>query len=251
MREVSIVLRRELTGYFLSPIAYVFGALFLVAMGTLTYGNMLIQGGSASMTLFFSMLPWMFLFFLPALTMRLWAEERKQGTLELLLTFPVTISQLIGGKFLAALGYLTLLLILTLGLPITLSTFAENGLDWGPVAMTYVACLLMASAYLSVGMFWSSITRDQIIAFLLALTTLVGLFFLGHPGFIDWLTRTLPEWPGHAWFILFVRGISPFGYFDSISRGMLDTGDLLYYVCFTVFFLHANALVLYGKRVKG
>ncbi|MHC5070625.1 MAG: ABC transporter permease, partial [Planctomycetota bacterium] len=163
----------------------------------------------------------------------------------------VTISQLISGKFLAALCYLTLLLVLTLGLPITLSIFAENGLDWGPVAMTYVACLLMAAAYLSIGMFWSTITRDQIIAFLLALVTLVGLFYLGHPTFINWLTATMPDWPGQAWAVLFIRGISPFGYFESISRGMLDTGDLVYYVCFTAFFLHANALVIYGKRVKG
>ncbi len=251
MRELGIVLRRELKAYFLSPIAYVFGVLFLISLGTLTYGNMLIQGGSADMTPFFGTLPWIFLFFLPALTMRLWAEERKQGTLELLLTFPVTISQLIGGKFLAALSYLALLLVLTFGLPITLSAFSQNGLDWGPVIMTYFACLLMAAAYLSVGMFWSAITRDQIIAFLLALVTLVGLYFLGHPVFVTWLTGALPDFPGHAWMVLFVRGISPFGYFSSISRGMLDTGDLVYYVCFTVFFLHANALVLYGKRMRG
>ena len=251
MREVGIILRRELKAYFLSPIAYVFGVLFLISLGTLTYGNMLIQGGSADMTLFFSTLPWMFLFFLPALTMRLWAEERKQGTLELLLTFPVTISQLIGGKFLAALSYLTLLLALTAGLPITLSAFSETGLDWGPVVMTYLACLLMAAAYLSVGMFWSTITRDQIIAFLLALVTLLGLYFLGHPDVGAWLVKTLAAWSGVTWIVLLIKGISPFEYFGSIARGVLDTGDLVYYGCFTAFFLHANAMVLYGKRMRG
>ena len=249
MRETVIVMRRELSSYFHTPIAYVFGILFLlVVCGLGSLFGSLQHGGQASLSGFFGTLPWLFLFFLPALTMRLWAEERKAGTLELLLTFPVTIRQLIAGKFLASMSFLALLLALTFGLPITMSTYGD--LDWYQVMVTYASSLLMAAAYVSVGMFWSSMTRDQIIAFLLSVTTLAGLFWI-----VPWigskLIGVLPSWLGGDRIVLVFAAVSPKHYFDSISYGVADTGDLVYYVCFCTFFLYANALVLYGKRVKG
>ena len=249
MRETWVVMRRELGSYFHTPIAYVFGALFLlVACGLGSLFGALQHGAQASLGGFFSTLPWLFLFFLPALTMRLWAEERKAGTLELLLTFPVTIRQLIAGKFLASMTFLGLLMALTLGLPISMAAFGD--LDWYQVLVTYCASMLMAAAYVSVGMFWSSMTRDQIIAFLLSVTTLAGLFWI-----VPWigsrLIGVLPDWLGGDWVVLVLASISPKHYFDSISYGVADTGDLVYYICFCAFFLYANALVLYGKRVKG
>ena len=249
MREAAIVLRRELRSYFLSPIAYVFGGLFLGVQLYMSTSTALQQGAAASMQGFFSLLPLIFLFFVPALTMRLWAEERKLGTLELLMTFPVKVSQVITGKFLAAVSYLAVLLLLTVGYPITLAIYGN--LDWGPVVGAYLAALAMASAYLSVGMFFSAMTRDQIVALLLALVSLGALYLLGWPSFLAGLRIVLPGWLPVDWIVAVLEAVSPFKYFLSISRGVLDTRDFIYYVCFCGFFLYANALVLKARRHKG
>ncbi len=244
MHETAVILRRELRSYFLSPIAYVFGILFLLILLYAAASATLVQSQAARMDAFFRLLPWLFVIFTPALTMRLWAEERKLGTLELLLTFPVTTTQLILGKFFAALLYLALLLLLTIGLPFTLDMFGE--LQWGPVIAAYLAALLMASAYLSVGMFFSSITRDQIIALVLSLVFLLLLFVLGWPQFLLVVGNVLP-----APVVAFLGAISPYRYFESIARGVIDTRDIVYYVAFCAFFLHLNALVLHGRRTNG
>lgn len=244
MREVAILARRELNSYFASPIAYVFGILFLLVLCYLSVQSTLVHGQQASMQAFFGMLPMIFLFFLPALTMRLWAEERKLGTLELLMTFPVTVRQMIAGKFIAALAYLGMVMALTLGLPITMSIYGD--LDWGPVVSAYLASFLMAAAYVAVGMFCSSLTRDQIVALLLALVTLLALFLLGSPVVQLNLASALPEWV-----VAILAAISPYQYFSSIARGVLDTRDFVFYVCFCGFFLYMNAMVLQGRRLKG
>ncbi len=248
MRESVIVLRRELRSYFVSPIAYVFGVLFLGFQ--LFFASQVIQHeGQASTYQFFAWLPYLFLLFLPALSMRLWAEERKLGTLELLMTFPVKVSQLITGKFLAAVSYVAVLLLLTVGYPITLAIYGN--LDWGPVVGAYLAALAMASAYLSVGMFFSAMTRDQIVALLLALVSLGLLYLLGWPSFLAALRIVLPGWLPVDWIVAVLEAVSPFKYFLSISRGVLDTRDFIYYLCFCGFFLYANALVLKVRRHKG
>jgi gliding motility-associated transport system permease protein len=244
VRETAVIFRRELKSYFLSPIAYVFGVLFLGILLYLTSRAQLVNGQQASMQAFFGLLPVVFLFFLPGLTMRLWAEERRSGTLELLMTFPVRIGQLISGKFFAALAFMALMLLLTLGLPMSL--WAYGGLDWGPVIGAYVATLLLAGAYISVGMFWSSMTRDQIIALLLALVSLLLLYAMGFPAVTEWVAGFLP-----AVAVDLLGGISPYKYFESIARGVFDTRDIVYYLCFCGFFLHANALVLHSRRKKG
>ena len=244
MREVMILVNRELKSYFASPIAYVFGGLFLLVLCYLSVTSTLVQDQQASMQGFFGLLPIVFLFFLPALTMRLWAEERKLGTLELLMTFPVTVWQLIAGKFVAALIYLAIVMVLTLGIPLTISMFGE--LDWGPVICAYLASFMMAAAYIAVGMFCSAVTRDQIIALLLALVTLLALFLLGAPMVQVHLSSLLPDVV-----IEVLSAISPYQYFLSISRGVLDTRDFIFYACFCGFFLHLNALVLQGRRMRG
>jgi len=244
MREIGVVLRRELKSYFLSPIAYVFGGLFLglqVFFASLTTFR---NGVPASMQGFFTQLPLVFLFFLPPLTMRLWAEERNRGTLELLMTFPVRISQLIAGKFLAAMIYLTIILLFTVGFPLTLAAFGV--LDWKPVCGGYLATLLMAASYMAVGMFWSSLTRDQIVAMLAAGMTLLALFIIGSAPVLEFVAGFLP-----SWCVDLLSGLSPNKYFDSISKGVLDTRDVLYYLCFCGFFLHMNALVLHARRRRG
>jgi ABC-2 type transport system permease protein len=247
MREVAVIFRRELKSYFVSPIAYVFGVLFLAVLMLLSLVLGLVpltSGSQASMQGFFWLLPIVFLFFLPGLTMRLWAEERRSGTLELLMTFPVRIGQLISGKFLAALVFLAAMLALTLVLPLTLTMYGR--LDWGPVISAYVATILLASAYIAAGMFWSAMTRDQIVALLLALVTLLLLYALGFPLLLEWLAGSFP-----SWLLDLMNAISPYKYFESIERGVLDTRDLIYFACFCGFFLHANALVLHARRQKG
>jgi ABC-2 type transport system permease protein len=241
MPEIFVVMRRELRSYFLSPIAYVFGGLFLGVLGYLSRSA--FQQGmptTISLSRFFSMFPSVFLFFLPALSMRLWAEERKLGTLELLLTYPVRLWGLILGKFFAALAFLGVLLLLSTALPILLSFYGS--VDWGPVCTAYLASFLMAGAYISVGMFWSSMTRDQIIAMLASLVTLLLLFLLAS----DPVLLQLPRWLAPV-----VGAIGPQRYFSSITRGVVDTRDLVYYVCFCGFFLYLNLLVLQAKRRNG
>ena len=244
MRETNVIFRRELKSYFLSPIAYVFGVLFLGLLLFLSGTGQLVHGQQATMQSFFGMLPIVFLFFLPGLTMRLWAEERRSGTIELLMTFPVKIGQLIAGKFLASIVFMALLLLLTLVLPLTLSVYGS--LDWSPTLGAYLATLLLAGAYVSVGMFWSSLTRDQIVAMLLSLVTLLLLYVMGFPALLEWLGGNLP-----AVAVDLLNGISPYKYFQSIARGVFDSRDLIYYACFCGFFLHANALVLHARRRKG
>lgn len=244
MRETAVIFRRELKSYFLSPIAYVFGVLFLGILLYLACQTSLQDGQQASMQGFFGLLPVVFLFFLPGLTMRLWAEERRSGTLELLMTFPVRVGHLISGKFFAALAFLLVLLLFTLGLPITLSAYGS--LDWAPVVGAYVATLLLAGAYVAVGMFWSSMTRDQIVAMLLSLVSLLLLYALGFPTVAEWVAGFLPTWG-----VDLLGGLSPYKYFESIARGVFDTRDIVYYLCFCGFFLYCNALVLHGRRQKG
>jgi ABC-2 type transport system permease protein len=244
MHESMVIFRRELKSFFFSPIAYVFGILFLVALLYVASLFSLLNGARASTETMFGMLPAMLIVFVPALTMRLWAEERKLGTLELLMTFPVTIGQLVFGKFLASLAFLGCVLLLTIGLPLTLGAYGK--LDWAPVIGSYVASLLFAGSYVAVGMFWSSITREQIVAGLLAGASLLVLYLIGSATAIEFMIDWLP-----AWLVDLLNGISPYKYFESIARGVLDTRDVIYFACFCGFFLYANVLVLQARRQRG
>ena len=245
MLDTSVILRRELKSYFLSPIAYVFGVLLLGVL--LFFASRSLQNGApATMQGFFALLPLILVVFVPGLTMRLWAEEQKLGTIQLLMTFPVRTFELVLGKFLAAVIFLAFILALTFGLPLTIGAYGE--IDWVPTLGAYVASVLFASSFIAVGMFWSSTTSDQIVALLLSLVSLAVLYALGYPVLIDLLTGA--GWvPG--WFIDIVNGISPFKYFVSISRGVIDTRDIVYFACFCGFFLYANAMVLNGRRQTG
>jgi ABC-2 type transport system permease protein len=148
------------------------------------------------------------------------------------------------GKFLACVVYLGVVLLLTIGLPLTLGAYAK--LDWTPVLGSYFASLLFAGAFVAVGMFWSSVTRDQIVALLLSLVSLFVLYQLGNPGNIEYAHEWMP-----AWLVDAINGVSPYKYFVSIARGVLDTRDLVYFACFCGFFLYANTFVLEARRRQG
>lgn len=236
-----VIFRRELWSYFLSPIAYVFGVLFLTVLLFLSAQSTLVHNAQASMQPFFLYLPWVYLIFLPGLTMRLWAEERKLGTIELLLTFPVRPGQVVLGKFLAVLTYLACVLALTLGLPMTLGVYGS--IDWPPVLGAYVASLLFAGSFIAVGMFWSSLTKDQIVALLVSVVSLALLFLLGYPTLIEFFGANLPPVVADV-----LNGVSPFKYFQSTALGVFDSRDFVYFACFCGFFLYCNVLVLKVRR---
>ncbi len=242
MHEAWIVTKREFRSYFLSPIAYVVGALFLVIGAYEFFQIVFIDAGRAAearMQYYFAQLPMYFLVLVPALSMRLWAEERKLGTLELLLTFPVKTGQLIAGKFLGAMLFLCVLLALTLPYAITLSLLGD--LDWGPVVGGYLGALLLGGAYLALGMFISAMTRDQIIALILSVVVLMLLYRLPR----------IAQWCLPASTIEAVTLLSPVTHFMSIARGVIDFADILFYVSFVVFFLFLNGVTLEVRKWIG
>jgi len=243
MTPTITVMKRELRSYFLSPIAYVIGAVFLSFVGYLFFQMLFIEFGRAAqarMDLYFYLLPIAFLFLAPALTMRLWAEERKLGTLELLLTFPVKTTPLIFGKFFAGVVFIAILLLLTLPYPITLASLGN--LAWGPVIGGYLGALLLASSFLALGLFTSSITRDQIISLILSIVAL-AVFYLMGSGLLQYLFS--------ARVVAVLTELSPFTHFNSIARGVIDIGDLIYYVVFCGFFLFANSVMIEIKKWQG
>lgn len=244
MRETFVIFRRELRSYFYSPIAYVFGIVVLALLLGFAAFATLVQGVEARMDVFFALVPIASIVLLSGLTMRLWADERKMGTLELLMTFPVRIPHLVLGKFLATWSYLAFVFVLTLGLPLTLHVY--GGLDWTKELASYAASLLFCGSFVAVGMFWSSLTKEQLISLLATFVSLGVLYVLGIPMLVEAMTGWMP-W----WLLDLVTAISPYKYFESISRGVLDTRDLVYFACFCGFFLYANALVLQYRRHKG
>lgn len=242
MHETAIVFRREFKSYFLSPIAYIFAVVFLVVGGWLFFRAVFLEGTymEARMDSYFRDLPMYFLLLAPALTMRSWSEERKLGTLELLLTFPAKSSQLILGKFFAALSFLSLLLLLTLTYPITLASYAD--LDWGPVIGGYVGAFFLAGAYIAVGLFFSSISKDQIISLIVTFVVLFIFYAMGRMDFVAFL----PEFLARP-----LSALSLQNAFNSVAKGVVDSRDMVYYLSFTGFFLFLNSLVLQYRKWKG
>jgi len=238
MNRIRAVAGRELRSYFNSPIAYVF--LFVFAGAALfTFFNLgaFFSRGRADVRGLFDSIPALMVLLVPALTMRLWAEERKQGTIEILLTLPTREHELVAGKFLASWALLAAGLGLTLVLPITVDSLGQ--LDWGPVLGGYVGALLLGAAYLAVGQFVSATTENQILAFILALVVCLGLYGLGVEGFAG-------LFPDRTAGVL--RAIGTGSRFQSIARGVIDLRDLAYYASLTLFFLTACVVALRARR---
>ena len=238
MNKIRAVALRELRAYFNSPIAYVF---LLVFVGTALFTFFNIQAffarGQADLRGLFEAIPLLTLLLVPALTMRLWAEETKQGTIETLLTFPVRDAELVAGKFLASWTLLAVALLLTLPLAISVS-FLGN-LDWGPVIGGYLGALLLGAAYLALGQFVSAVTENQILAFILAFVFCLALYGLGtelFSGLFSDRTAAL------------LRALGSGSRFKSIARGVIDLRDLLYYLSLTLFFTGLSVGALRIKR---
>jgi len=236
------IFKRELKSYFESPVAYVFLVVFLLLIGFFTFSvARYYEAGQADMRIFFFWHPWLYLLLVPAASMRLWAEERRSGTIELLLTLPVTLTQTIVGKFLAAWVFLGLAVGLTFPLVITTAYLGDP--DSGVVAGGYLGSILLAGTYLSVGMLTSAATRSQVISFVLSVIVCLFLLVAGWPPVTDMLVRWAPGW--------MVRGIASFSvmpHYESIQRGVLDLRDIGYYISVIVVMLFATHLTLQNRQ---
>lgn len=235
------IAKREWSAYFNSPVAYIFIIIFLVLAGFFTFSvSGFFEAGQADLRGFFFWHPWLYLILVPAVAMRLWSEERRQGTIELLFTTSVTPGQAIAGKMIAAWAFLALALLLTFPLPLTAAWLGNP--DWGTVLSGYAASLLLAGAYLSVGMFTSALTRNQVISFVLAVV--LGLFLI-LAGFQP-VTDLLSQWaPG--WLVDSVAAFSFMPHYEAMQRGVLDARDFLYFASVTGFMLFLTHLVLANR----
>jgi len=238
LKPVGIILRREFASYFATPLAYVFIVIFLVLSGLCTfYFGALYERGQADLLPMFSYLPWLYLFLVPAVSMRLWAEERKSGSIELLFTQPITIWQAVLGKFLAAWAFVALALALTFPLWLTVNWLGDP--DNGVILASYLGSLLMAGAYLAVGSCLSATTRSQVVAFILTVMACLLLLLAGFPMALDPLRVLLPQPAIDA-----VSGLSFLTHFQAIMRGVLDLRDVLYFLIAITAWLAATVLVI-------
>ncbi len=242
MDAILNVMKRELAGYFATPVAYVFIFIFLVMTGVFTfYLGSFFERGSADLEPFFRFHPWLYLFLVPAISMRLWAEERRSGTVELLLTLPVTVSQAVVGKFLAAWAFLGLALLLTFPVWLTVNYLGDP--DNGVILAAYIGSWLMAGGMLAIGSCTSAVTRSQVIAFILAVAACFVFLLSGLPMVMNLFSGWAPQ------FVLDgIASLSFLSHFGDVSRGVIDLRDLVYFVLVTGFWLLTNVIVLELKK---
>ena len=239
---VRTIMQRELKAYFSTPVAWVFIVIFTVMAAAFTfYLGGFYQRGIADLEPFFRFHPWLYLFLVPALSMRLWAEERKSGTIELLLTLPMTLVEAIVGKFIAAWLFLGLALFLTVPIWFSVNYLGEP--DNGVILAAYIGSWLMAGAFLAIGSCISALTRNQVVAFILSVVVCFGFLLSGLPIVLEAFRGWLPQ--------VFVDGIanlSLISHFADISRGVLDLRDLVFFMLVIGFWLTANAIVLQLRK---
>jgi ABC-2 type transport system permease protein len=242
MNLVKALFRRELGSYFATPVAYVFIVIFLVLMGTFTfYLGGFYEQGQADLRSFFNFHPWLYLFLVPAISMRLWAEERKSGSVELLMTLPITAWQAVLGKFLAAWAFTGIALALTFPIWITVNYLGDP--DNGTILAAYLGSLLMAGGFLAIGSCVSAFTRNQVIAFVISVVVCFGFLLSGFPIVLDMFSAWAPQVIIDA-----VASLSFLTHFSNISRGVIDFRDLVYFALLIGSFLYANTIVLQWKQ---
>jgi ABC-2 type transport system permease protein len=242
MHNVATIFRRELASYFATPLAFVFIVIFLLLAGALAFflGGF-YERGQADLAPFFAYHPWLYLFLIPALSMRLWAEERKSGSIELLMTLPVTLWQAVIGKYLAAWAFAGLALALTFPMWITVNYLGDP--DNGAILAAYIGSLLLAGGFLAIGACLSAATRNQVIAFIFTVVVCFGFLLSGFPLVLDPLEGLAPQAVIDA-----VASLSFLTHFGSISKGVIDLRDLLYFAALIAVWLTANAIVLDMKK---
>lgn len=242
MNVIAALFRRELQSYFATPVAYVFIVVFLVLTGALTfYLGGFYEQGQADLRAFFNFHPWLYLFLVPAISMRLWAEERKSGSVELLMTLPITPWQAVLGKYLAAWAFTGIALALTFPIWITVNYLGDP--DNGTIFAAYIGSLLMAGGFLAIGSCLSAFTRNQVIAFVISIVVCFGFLLSGFPMVLDVFRGWAPQVIVDA-----VASLSFLTHFSNISRGVIDFRDLVYFGLLIGTFLYANTIVLQWKQ---
>jgi ABC-2 type transport system permease protein len=239
---IPAVFRRELRSYFATPVAYVFIVIFLVLMGTFTfYLGGFYERGQADLAPFFNYHPWLYLFLVPAIAMRLWAEERKTGSVELLMTLPVTPWQAVLGKYLAAWAFTGIALFLTFPVWITVNYLGDP--DNGAILAAYIGSFLMAGGFLAIGSCLSATTRNQVIAFVVTVVVCFAFLLSGFPLVLDLFSGWAPQT-----IIDGIASLSFLTHFANISKGVIDFRDLVYFALVIGTFLFANTIVLQWKQ---
>jgi ABC-2 type transport system permease protein len=239
VQNIKTITKRELNGYFASPVAYVFIVIWLLLNGFFTFSlGGFFEFGQASLAMpFFRWHPWLYLFLVPAVGMRLWSEERRLHTMELLLTMPITSWQAIVGKFIAS--WLFLIIALALTFPVVITVYYLGSPDSGEIISGYVGSALLAGGYLAVTSMTSAMTRNQVISFILSV---VICFFLLLSGF-EPVTDLLPQW-----LVGMVTGLSSLTHFIAFQKGVLDLRDIVYFASLIGFALFLNGVIIRNLR---
>jgi len=235
------VCKRELKSYFSTPVAYVFLVIFLFFAGYLPFKEGFFKLRQADMRLFFSYLPLLFVFMVPSVAMRLWSEERRSGSIELLLTLPITVTQAVLGKFVAAWIFLGIALVLTFPMPMTVAYLGDP--DVGLIITGYLSSFLLAGAYLAVGCFFSALSKNQVISFILAVVACAVLMYIGMPTTVDYLSGLLP-----GGLVAAVEQMSFQRHFESMRKGVLRASDLSYFILMIVGWISACTIILQERK---
>jgi len=244
MKNITAIMKRELYGYFSTPVAYVFIVVFLFLTGVFTfYLGAFYERAQADLEPFFRFHPWLYLFLIPAIAMRLWSEERKSGTIELLMTLPISIGEAVTGKFLAAWCFTGIALVLTFPIWITVNYLGNP--DNTVIMASYLGSFLMAGGFLAIGSCISAITKSQVIAFVISVVICFLFVLSGFPLVLDFFQGWAPN--------VLVDAIASFSFlthFDSIKKGVIDLRDIIYFGILIIFWLYANVVVIDARKAS-
>jgi ABC-2 type transport system permease protein len=244
MKGFRAVFQRELAGYFITPVAYIFIVIFLVLAGVFTFsrdfGNF-YDGGQADLYPFFFFHPWLYLFLIPAISMRLWAEEHRSGTVELLMTLPINLPAAVCGKFAAAWAFAGIALALTFPIWMTVNFLGDP--DNGVIAASYFGSLVMAGGFLALGSCISAATKSQVIAFVLSVVACFAFLLAGMSSVLDFFRGWAP-----AAMVDAIESFSILTHYDAISKGVIDLRDLLFFASLIGLALFANGMILQWRK---
>ena len=244
MNNILAIFKREFSGYFSTPVAYVFIVIFLFLMGVFTfYLGAFYERNQADLEPFFRFHPWLYLFLIPAIAMRLWSEERKTGTIELLMTLPIPTYQAVVGKYLAAWCFTAVAIVLTFPMWITVNYLGNP--DNTVILASYIGSLLMAGGFLAIGSCISALTKNQVIAFVVSVVICFLFLLSGFPLVLDFFRGWAPQAVVNA-----VASFSFLTHFESIKKGVIDLRDLIYFLTLICFWLYANVVVIEYKKAS-
>lgn len=243
MTGFKAVFKREFKSYFTTPVAYVFLVVFLFFSGYLTFKQGFFEARQADMSAFFMNMPLLFVFLVPAAAMRLWAEERKTGSIELLFTLPITVKQAVLGKFFAAWVFMLVAMAMTFPMVITVCYLGEP--DIGLIIAGYIATIFIAGGFLAVGCFFSALSNNQVISFVLSVVACAVLVFAGMPTTMNYFSTFLP-----AGLVQAISTMSFQGHFDSMQRGVLEFKDISYFIILIAGWVAATGVILDERKAN-